>query len=475
MNKVFPSPREALFDLEDGARIAVSGFGQSAGQAVSLLAALCERGSRRLCLVGNTIPPGARPLIERHQVSRLIMSFTSRAGVKSAAEEQITSGEITYELVPQGTLVERFRAAGAGLAGVYTPTGVDTPIAEGKELREFDGKRFLLETALHVDYAFIAGYRADRMGNVEFRGANRHFGPSFAKAARVAIVEVDEIVEVGDLPPERIDLPGIFVARVVRKTVANTLPKHAQYRRPAESARTYNGKRAWTRTQMAERAAALLPEPGYVNLGLGIPTYISTYLRGRDVVLHGENGILGYGEIMPDDETYPDVFNAGGQPVFPAAGIAYFDSVEAFEMVRSGRVHVVAIGAYQVDQEGSVANWSTPDMVGGGIGGAMDLVAGGTTVMVLMEHRDSRDRPKLVRRCTYPLTGKACVGVVVTDLAVLVRRDGEFVLEDVAPGFTPEEVLELGQIEASVAVPAEDDGSPPPQPSPARGEGEKEA
>jgi 3-oxoacid CoA-transferase len=146
------------------------------------------------------------------------------------------------------------------------------------------------------------------------------------------------------------------------------------------------------------------------------------------------------------------VFNAGGQPVAASPGISFFDSVEAFEMVRSGRVHVVAIGAYQVDQEGSVANWSTPDMVGGGIGGAMDLVAGGATVMVLMEHRDSRDRPKLVRRCTYPLTGKGCVGVVVTDLAVLLRRDGEFVMEDVAPGFTPREVLELGEIEARVAV-----------------------
>jgi 3-oxoacid CoA-transferase len=146
------------------------------------------------------------------------------------------------------------------------------------------------------------------------------------------------------------------------------------------------------------------------------------------------------------------VFNAGGQPVVPSPGISYFDSVEAFEMVRSGRVHVVAIGAYQVDQEGSVANWSTPDMVGGGIGGAMDLVAGGTTVMVLMEHRDSRDRPKLVRRCTYPLTGRACVGVVVTDLAVLVRRDGEFVLEDVAPGFTPEEVRALSEFEFEVRL-----------------------
>ena len=380
------------------------------------------------------------------------MSFTARAGQKSAAEQQIASGEIAYELVPQGTLVERLRAAGAGIAAVYTPTGVGTPIADGKELRYFDGKPYLLETAIHVDYAFIAGHRADRLGNVQFRGANQHFGPSFSKAARIAIVEVDEIVEPGEIPPERIGLPGIFVSRVVAKTVANTLPKHATNRRPADVARTYEGKPGWTRSQMAERAAALLPEHSYVNLGLGIPTYVSTYLRGRDVVLHGENGILGYGEILDDEEMYPDVFNAGGQPVAAAPGISFFDSVAAFEMVRSGRVHVVALGAYQVDQEGSVANWSTPDMVGGGIGGAMDLVAGGATVMVLMEHRDSRDRPKLVRRCTYPLTGRGCVDIVVTDLAVLRRRDGCFVLEDLAPGFTPQEVQALTEIELGVGL-----------------------
>jgi 3-oxoacid CoA-transferase len=452
MDKVVASPALAIADLSDGARIAVSGFGQSAGSPVSLLAALLERGSRDLCLVGNTIPPGARPLFERHQVGRLIMSFTARAGAKTAIEQQIADGEIAYELVPQGTLVERLRAAGAGLAAIYTPTGVDTPIADGKELRHFDGRPYLLETAIHVDYAFISGHRADRLGNVEFRGANQHFGPSFAKAARVAVVEVDEIVEPGEIPPERVHLPGIFVSRVVRKTHANTLPKHATNRRPADVPRVYGGRPAWTRSQMAERAAALLPEPGYVNLGLGIPTYISTYLAGRDVVLHGENGILGYGEIVADEEMYPDVFNAGGQPVVASPGISFFDSVTAFEMVRSGRVHVVALGAYQVDEEGSLANWSTPDMVGGGIGGAMDMVAGGTTVMVLMEHRDSRDRPKLVRRCTYPLTGRACVGIVVTDLAVLRRRDGAFVMEGVAPGFTPEEVRSLMEMDVRVEL-----------------------
>ena len=451
MDKTFASPAEAVADLPDGARIAVSGFGQSAGSPVSLLAALRERGSRSLCLVGNTIPPGAHLLIEQHQVSQLIMSFTARAGTKTAAEQQIASGEITYELVPQGTLVERLRAAGAGLAAVYTPTGVGTPIADGKETRYFDGRPYLLETAIHVDYACISGHRADRFGNVEFRGANQHFGPSFAKAARVAVVEVDEVVEPGEIPPERVGLPGIFVSRVVRKTHANTLPKHAR-RRPADVPRVYNGKPAWTRSRMAERAAALLPEHSYVNLGLGIPTYISTHLRGRDVVLHGENGILGYGEIMADEEMYPDVFNAGGQPVAAAPGISFFDSVTAFEMVRSGRVQVVGLGAYQVDQEGSLANWSTPDMVGGGIGGAMDMVAGGAMVMVLMEHRDSRDRPKVVRRCTYPLTGRACVDVLVTDLAVFRWEERAMVLEDVAPGFSAAEVLALAEVEVATGA-----------------------
>jgi 3-oxoacid CoA-transferase len=447
MDKVFESPGRAIADLEEGASVVVSGFGQSAGSPTSLLAALCERSTGQLVLVGNTIPPGAAPLIEEGRVRHLIMSFTARGGRRGAAEAHLADGRMTFELVPQGTLVERLRAGGAGLGGIYTPTGLNTRIAEGKDVRHFDGRPYLLERAIRVDYAFIAAHRADRLGNIEFRAANRHFGPSFAKAARVAIVEVDEIVEAGELLPERIHLPGIFVARVVRKTVHNDLPKYGLARRPADVARQYNGKPGWTRTQIAEQAARLLPEPAYVNLGLGIPSYLSSFVKGRDITLHGENGILGYGEILDDEETYPDVFNASGAPVFPQPGISYFDSVTAFEMVRSGRVQVVVLGAYQVDAEGSLANWATPDMMGGGIGGAMDLVASGGTVMVLMEHRDIEDRAKLVQRCTYPLTGKACVDIVVTDLGVFRRRDGAFRLEEVAPGFTAEEVWALTDVD----------------------------
>jgi 3-oxoacid CoA-transferase len=199
---------------------------------------------------------------------------------------------------------------------------------------------------------------------------------------------------------------------------------------------------------MAELAASLLPEESYVNLGLGIPSYVSSYALDRHLVLHGENGILGYGEIVPDAETYPDVFNASGFPVTPSPGISYFDSVTAFEMVRAGRVDVVVLGAYQVDAEGSFANWQTDGMIGGGIGGAMDLVASGRTVMVMMEHRDSQDRPKVVQRCSYALTGRACVDILVTDLALFRRRNGVLVLDQVAPGFTPEEVLALTAMDA---------------------------
>ena len=146
MDKLRTSPADAICDLPDGASIAVSGFGPSAGAPFSLLAALNERGTRNLCFVGNTIPPGAQALVEAGRVRHLIVSFTARAGGSSPAEELMRKGEVTFELVPQGTLVERLRAAGAGLAAVYTPTGLGTPIADGKEVRYFDGKPYLLET-----------------------------------------------------------------------------------------------------------------------------------------------------------------------------------------------------------------------------------------------------------------------------------------------------------------------------------------
>jgi len=413
-----------------------------------------ERGVKNLTLISNGLGTVGQLrgmlLVASGQVSKLIVSFSSRAGQRTPADDFIESGQIEVELVPQGTLVERMRAAGAGIPAFYTPTAVGTAIAEGKEVRYFDGKPHILEHALPVDYAFLRGHRGDRLGNIEMRGSSRNFNPSFAKAARVAIVEVDEIVDVGEIPAERVGLPGILVSRVVRKTVEPDLAGPAVRRAP-DSARQYNGKPGWTRSEMARRTAALLKEGSYVNLGTGIPTLVSNYISGRDITLHGENGILGYGQMVAEDDIDRDVFNASGQYVSLLPGASFFDSVTSFEIARSGKLQAVVLGAYQVDQDGNLANFSLGDPRLGGIGGAMDLIAGKQQLIVMMEHQDTRGGAKLVRQVTYPVTAPRCVDLVVTDLAILRRVDGVFEIEQVAQGFTPDEVQSLTEMHVRIA------------------------
>jgi len=178
---------------------------------------------------------------------------------------------------------------------------------------------------------------------------------------------------------------------------------------------------------------------------------VSNYLVDRDVILHAENGVLGYGHMVTEEkEIDPDIYNAAGQFVSLKPGASFFDSVTSFEMARGGRIDTVILGAYEVDQSGSVANWSTADAKRGGIGGAMDLLSGKGDLIIVMEHSDSKGRPKLRKKCTYPLTGKGCVSYVVTDLALLRWQDSRFVLDEVAPGFTPREIAELTEMEIAV-------------------------
>jgi 3-oxoacid CoA-transferase len=352
------------------------------------------------------------------------------------------------ELVPQGTLVERCRAGGSDVAAFYTPTSVGTLLTEGKEVREFDGKKYVLEHGIKLDFALLRAYRADRAGNVQIRGGSLNFNPAFAKAAQCAIVEVDEIVETGEIPPELINLPGIFIHRVVKTDVPmDTEALRRTPRRAPDTARVYNGKPGLTRAGIGKRAAGLVAEGTYVNLGTGIPTQVSNYLEDRDVTLHAENGVLGYGKMVAGDNIDLDVYNASGQFVELKPGASFFDSVASFEMARGGKIDTVILGAYEVDQQANVANWSTSDKIRGGIGGAMDLISGAKQLIIVMEHCDSKGRPKLKKHCSYPLTGEGCVDYVVTDLAVMHFVDGRFVVEEVAPGFTAEEVIALTEME----------------------------
>ena len=451
MDKVFATPEDALADITDGAIVAIGGFSVGHRFALSLITALHAKGTKNLCLVCNSMGAAGelrgQILAENKQVKKLIAAFTTRPGMPTATEEQIISGEPEVELVPQGTLVERCRAGGAGIPAFYSATCVGTDIADGKELREFDGKQYVLEKAIKLDYALLRAYRADRAGNVQFRGGSQNLNPAFAKAARIAIVEVDEIVEVGGIAPELINLPGIFVSRVIKSTRPFDAQQTPQSkRRPADQPRLYNDKPALTRSGIAKRAAGIITEGSYVNLGTGIPTMVSNYLDGRDVVLHAENGVLGYGKMVSGDQIDPDMYNASGQYIEVMPGASFFDSVTSFEMARGGRINTVILGAYEVDQTGSVANWSTADAKRGGIGGAMDLISGGSELIIVMEHCDSKGRPKLKKNCKFPLTGKGCVTYVVTDLALLKWETDHFVLLEVAPGFTAEEVIALSEM-----------------------------
>jgi len=454
MKKIFSSPEAAVADIPNGSTIAIAGFGVGHSYPNSLVMALKDQGARDLCVVANSLGAGEfRPelLLENGQVSKVVLSFSARPGFASLVEQRAAAGEVQLEMVPQGILVERLRAAAAGLPAFYSPVTVGTPLAIGKELREFGGKQYVLEHALPVDYALVRGFRADTNGNVEFRGSSTHFHPSFAKGAHVAIVEVEELVEAGAIPPERVGLPGIFVSRVVLTTRKIAVPKGALRRRAPDSRREYFGKPALSRMEFAQRAAALLPEDGYVNLGSGLPTLVASHVGGRSITLHAENGALGY-ELL-DDSGVPDsdLFDAAGGFIEMRPGGALFDSVVSFEVARSGKLSAVLLGAYQVAQNGDLANWSVPGQVGGGIGGAMDLIAGASNLIIVMEHSDSKGRSKLVRECQYPLTAPQCVDVIVTDLALLVRRGNQFVLEEIAPGFSVAEVQQLTDMEMLIS------------------------
>jgi 3-oxoacid CoA-transferase len=445
---------DAVADVRDGDTLLVHSFGPPQAWPTDCLLALQERGVKDLTVVCNSTaagPTSVQILAEKRQVRKLVCTFAMLPVGPTPFSEQIREGAVELELTPQGTMVERVRAGGAGLAGFYTPVGVGTIVEEGKEVRELDGRRYLFERAIRADWALVAADRADAVGNLTYRCGARNFGPAFAAGARTTIAEVRDVVPIGAIDPEAVHTPGIFVDRIVKTTqrwdpaIVRQIVMMAGRARAMEGRTTGEGDSLGLPPDlMAMRVAALLRPGEYVNLGLGLPTLVSNYIEGRDITLHSENGILGFGAFPAEGHEDIDLYNASGQLVTPIPGTAYFDSTLSFAMARTGRVSTVVLGGFQVAPNGDLANWNVPSTGVGGIGGAMDLAAGvaagGGRLVVLMHHREKGGGSKLVPALTYPATARGCVTDVVTDLAYVERTADGFLLRELAPGVTVDDV-----------------------------------
>lgn len=228
IDKTVADAAAAVADIHDGATVMIGGFG-TAGMPDALIDALIEQGARELTIINNNAgngDSGLAALIRHKRVRRMVCSFPRQADSQHF-DAAYKAGEIELELVPQGNLAARIHAAGSGLGAIFSPTGFGTQLAEGKETREIDGRHYVLELPLHADFALIKADRGDRWGNLVYRKTARNFGPLMAMAARCAIVQVREVVALGELDPETVVTPGIFVQRVVAVDSAQALDRSA--------------------------------------------------------------------------------------------------------------------------------------------------------------------------------------------------------------------------------------------------------
>lgn len=408
------------------------GFGMT-GNPIHLLHALAETETHNLTYIGNNVGEaglGGGRLLRNGQLRKAIGSFfTSNPEAVAAAQQH----KIEIQLIPQGSLAEAIRAGGAGIGGFYTPTAYGTVVAGDYESKIINGKAYIFVPALRANVAFIRAWQADTAGNLLYRMTEQNFNKAMATAADLVIAEVEEIVPVGEIDPNKVQTPGNYVDYLVQA--------HTTLEELGSSAGSEQRKASAARMAMAHRALQELKRGDVVNLGIGIPTLVADFITPEDgIILHTENGMLGVGPTPKSGGALDYPVNAGKIPVTALPGSSYFDSADSFAMIRGGHVDVAIMGGLQVDEARNLANWAVPGKPLLGVGGAMDLAVGAKRLIITMNHTEPDGSPKIVPTCTLPLTATGVVDMIITELAVFTFPNGVLTLSEILPGATLEEI-----------------------------------